>query len=65
MTERQKSIVARVLTEGEVKGGWCREAFGVAYQTVCRDLKGLLDLGILDQIGKGRSTRYVLSKRSV
>ena len=61
LNERQRQIVRHVLEEGSVARRWCVEAFGIAGDTAGRDLKGLVDLGVLDRIGSGRSTRYVIS----
>lgn len=60
LNERQKEIIAYVLENGSVTSGWCRKKFNVAYQTVYRDLKELMDAGLLKQEGSGRSTRYVM-----
>jgi ATP-dependent DNA helicase RecG len=62
MNERQKEILAYVLENGSVTSGWCRKRFNVAYQTVYRDLKELMDIGLLKQEGSGRSTRYVMGE---
>ena len=62
LNERQRAIVLHVLENGSVASGWCRERFGVAYQTVYRDLGGLLELGILRRTGSGRATRYVMGE---
>ena len=59
LNKRQKRIVAHVVEHGYVTSGWCRKQFRVAYLTVYRDLKGLVDLGVLEVFGSGRSTRYV------
>ena len=60
MNERQKQIMLHVQTEGSVTSGWCRLKFGVTYNTAYRDLSGLVELGLLTQVGKGRATRYEL-----
>jgi predicted HTH transcriptional regulator len=36
------------------------ETFDVADDTAGRDLKGLVDLGVLARTGSGRSTKYVV-----
>jgi predicted HTH transcriptional regulator len=59
LNERQKRIIARVLADGIVTRGWCVTEFNVANDTAGRDLKGLTELGILEQVGKGRAVRYV------
>jgi len=59
LNERQKRIFARVMAEGMVTRGWCVTEFGVANDTAGRDLKGLIELGLLELVGKGRAVRYV------
>jgi len=59
LNDRQKGIIAEVQTSGFVTSGWCRKRLGVAYQTVYRDLGGLVKLGILHPVGRGRSTKYI------
>jgi predicted HTH transcriptional regulator len=60
LNERQRKIVAEILKEGFLTSGWCRKNFPVVYDTIRRDLLGLLELNVIEQTGKGRSTRYVL-----
>jgi predicted HTH transcriptional regulator len=59
LNKRQKKIVARVAEHGFVTSGWCRDHLSVAYDTTRRDLMGLVELGVLEPQGRGRSTRYV------
>ena len=61
LNERQRRILAQVLTAGTVTRGWCVAEFGVANDTAGRDLKGLTELGLLQSQGQGRGVRYVLS----
>ena len=60
LNERQKTIVIGVQKSGSVTSGWCRKHLPVVYDTVRRDLIGLVELGVLQPEGKGRNTRYVL-----
>lgn len=60
LNDRQKRIVAHVLSAGKVTRGWCVAEFKVANDTAGRDLKALTDLGLLEIQGKGRAARYVL-----
>ncbi len=62
LNDRQKAILAHILEHGSVTSGWCRKEFGVAYLTVYRDLTALLELGIVQSIGRGRSTKYVMAE---
>jgi len=64
LNKRQKKIITHVLKEGEVTSGWCKKKFGVVYDTTYRDLYELVELGILEQIGKGRGTKYVLRNKT-
>ena len=59
LNKRQKIIVARVAEHGFVTSGWCRDHLSVVYDTIRRDLMNLVELGILEAKGRGRSTRYV------
>jgi predicted HTH transcriptional regulator len=59
LNERQREILAYVLTEGTVTNRWCRARFNVVYNTAYRDLQGLVDLGLIEPVGSGRSTKYI------
>ncbi len=59
LNERQKEILAFVLTEGAVTNRWCRARFSVVYNTAYRDLQGLVDLGLIEPVGSGRSAKYI------
>lgn len=59
LNSRQKKILAEVARHGFVSSGWCRKHLSVAYDTIRRDLIGLMNMGMLESRGKGRSTRYV------
>ncbi len=61
LNERQRTILAQVIEKGHVTTGWCREHVPVAYDTIRRDLLGLIALGVVRSEGKGRSTRYILT----
>ena len=63
LNDRQKKIMIQAQKEGFVTSGWCGKTFHVAYQTVYRDLTGLLKLELIEAIGRGRSTRYVPKTR--
>ena len=63
LNDRQKRIVLQVLKEGAVTSGWCTRQFEVVYDTANRDLKGLIELQVLQRQGRGRAVRYVLKER--
>lgn len=60
LNERQKNIMVHVLNEGAVNNRWCRAHFNVVYNTAYRDLQGLVELGLLEQVGSGRNVQYIL-----
>ena len=61
LNDRQRVIVRHVVEEGDVVRRWCVERFGIANDTAGRDLRDLVELGVLVRIGQGRSVRYVIS----
>lgn len=63
LNKRQKKIIEHVLKNGEVTSGWCKEIFGVVYDTTYRDLSELVELGVLEKTGKGRGTKYILKSK--
>ena len=65
LNERQREILSHALTDGEVTNRWVRTRFGVVYNTAYRDLQGLVELGLLQAVGSGRSVRYVPSGPNV
>jgi len=58
LNDRQRRILAHVGEQGAVTTRWCRNEFSVAYQTVHRDIAGLIGLGLLRKTGAGPRTRY-------
>ncbi|PKN28379.1 MAG: ATP-dependent DNA helicase [Deltaproteobacteria bacterium HGW-Deltaproteobacteria-21] len=60
LNDRQKRIIQHALVTGSVTRRWCVAQFKIANDTAGRDLKGLVDLGLLSIEGKGRSVTYVL-----
>ncbi len=63
LNKRQKQIITQVLKKGSVTSGWCKKRFNVVYDTTQRDLSKLVDLGILEKVGGGRTTRYVAKSK--
>ena len=60
LNERQKRIVVQVLREGSVSTSWCIKTLKVVRDTARRDFNDLMSMGILQRVGKGRRTKYVL-----
>ena len=59
LNDRQKKILVEVQKTGSVTSGWCRKHLPVVYDTIRRDLLGLVELGLLQPEGRGRSAHYV------
>jgi len=59
LNERQRRILAYALEAGRVNTGWCMNALGVARDTAHRDLTALVNLGLLERTGKGRTVAYI------
>jgi ATP-dependent DNA helicase RecG len=63
LNERQQKIM-RWLVEGvEVTSRGCEAEFGVTRPTVASDIRTLVELGLAERIGAGRSTRYRFRER--
>jgi predicted HTH transcriptional regulator len=59
LNERQKRILNQAVATGVVTNRWCRSELGVVYDTAYRDLSGLVALGLLTRVGKGRSSQHI------
>jgi len=59
LNERQRRILEHAVETGAVTSGWCRDEFGVTYNTAYRDLSALVGEGLLIPQGEGRARRYV------
>ena len=57
---RQKKILEHVIKHGSVTRRWCVAEFNVANDTAGRDLKALVDSGLLVSAGKARAVQYTL-----
>lgn len=64
LNERQKKIMVEVQKTGFVTSGWCRKNLDVVYDTICRDLIALVQLGLIKSQGRRRNARYVLKQAS-
>jgi ATP-dependent DNA helicase RecG len=65
LNERQVEAVLYVGEHGRISRGELAELGGVSPRTAARDLKDLVDQGILTLRGAGRGAHYVLRSRSV
>jgi len=64
LNERQVKAVEYVLENKSIKSAKYQEINAVGRTVAAEDLKRLVDLGILKQVGeKGRGIRYILSEQ--
>lgn len=58
LNDRQKAALEEAVLKGAVTSGWVCESQQVTRETAVQDLAGLVELGLLVRVGKGRGTRY-------
>jgi predicted HTH transcriptional regulator len=58
LTERQKKMVAILSAGEELTSRRCETEFGISRPIAARDFGELMQLGLAERIGSGRSTRY-------
>jgi ATP-dependent DNA helicase RecG len=63
LNNRQLQLIAYVREHGRITNRAYRALTGLSDEAARKEIAGLLDLGVLEQVGKGRSTAYVLKKR--
>ena len=63
LNDRQKQIMVQVQTHGSVSTAWVIDNMKVVKDTARRDFALLLDLGLIERIGRGRGVRYVPARR--
>jgi len=61
LNDRQRGMIEALLAGEAVTSRWCEAEFDITRDTAVRDLKELIDHGIAEKRGAGRSTRYVLA----
>jgi predicted HTH transcriptional regulator len=61
LNDRQRKIVALMAEGEEVTSRQCGELFGITRDTAARDFAQLVELGLAQRLGAGRSTRYRLA----
>ena len=61
LNERQKKMVQMLASGEELTSRRCESEFGITRETATRDFALLLELGIAEKQGKGRSVRYVIA----
>ncbi|WP_178377738.1 hypothetical protein [Methanoculleus chikugoensis] len=66
LSDRQILAVERIKVEGSITRSAYQSLTGVSEATALRDLKALVDRGILEQVGTSKKkTQYVLRKESL
>lgn len=58
LNERQRKILIEAQRTGRVTSGWVQKRLKVVRDTANRDLAGLVRLGLLEAVGKGRAAHY-------
>ncbi len=61
LNERQQGAIVYLREQGRITNREYRSLFEVSYDTAYRDLRDLLEKGLVKRQGKGRATCYVLS----
>ncbi len=61
LTDRQRDILTRVTAGEKITSARCMELYSITRQAVNADFKKLLDLTLIERIGAGRATHYVLN----
>lgn len=60
LTERQMKIVEKIVEKGSITNKEIREMFGVSNRAALDELTRLIELKVIKEEGKGRSTHYIL-----
>jgi predicted HTH transcriptional regulator len=53
-------IVEKIIGDGKITNRDIRELFGISDTSAMNEISKLMDLGVIERKGKGRSTHYVL-----
>ena len=65
LMERQKQMIALLIQGEELTSRKCEERFGITRPTAASDFRMLMELGLVEKKGEGRSTRYVMATRRI
>lgn len=60
LNDRQKKMLALLVAGEKLTSGRCEHEFGITRDTASRDFALLMELGLANRQGRGRSTSYVL-----
>lgn len=61
LTERQRELLDILAKKGRITSDEHQRKFGITRETANQDFRKLLDLGLIERRGSGRSTHYTLS----
>jgi predicted HTH transcriptional regulator len=64
LNERQKKMVALLVAGEKLTSRRCEHEFGITRDTTSRDFTLLMELGLANRQGRGRSTSYILSTKT-
>ena len=60
LTKRQRDILERLAKGEEMTSARCMELYGITRQAINADFTRMIDYGLIQRVGAGRSTHYVL-----
>jgi ATP-dependent DNA helicase RecG len=63
LSNRQLQLIAFIRQHGKITNRDYRELAGLSDETARKEIQQLRDHGVLETVGKGRSTAYVLRRR--
>jgi predicted HTH transcriptional regulator len=61
LSERQRDILARMVSGEKISSARCMELYAISRPAVNVDFGKLMELGLIERVGAGRSTHYILS----
>ncbi len=64
LTDRQRQMMAALVQGDILTSKLCQERFHVSAPVVAADFQKLIEEGLVERVGAGRATRYVLRSRS-
>lgn len=59
LTEKQMKIMEKVVANGRITSGEIQEMFKISRQAVHKELKKMVDLGVIEPKGEGKSIYYI------
>lgn len=59
LTERQMKIMEKIVTNGQITSGEIQEMFKISRQAVHKELKKIVELGVIEAKGEGKAIYYI------